>query len=657
MVARRGMVLVPWWERYPGIFLREAESARKLRFHLRIEPSDGDGPPRMVARGPIRVKAARPGEPERWHKFPTQAEYPAGFPFEKLDMRPLDEAIRRRRHQIADGDLCYTQEELAPLDIGDGLERTVLEARNWFRGEVTGRFENEVPATELLLYLEDRSSRVRALFIPAHAMWDAPPPARWGEITIETDGSARGIAIVGSYRLKTEEAPRSLFEQARKTNRRLWKAVNGPNRVACVTGVWFSLDREPRPFRNLAEMEEALAESGVTRDIFRRVVENRLSSDLRRGGWLPIGLEYPRAKREGQDQGPGREWLFVSIEWPNMPERMCKARRLRTGVFWRHYAVLKGIASFPVRPEDLRRRSGSLYPSEPLERAHVVFVGTGALGSTVARALAAAGVGRITMVDPDTMKPGNVMRHEARLPDVGRPKVDAMAQILLETNPYLRTKRIYGTRAERAKFENAMRDHRFPPTLVLALTANRAVEGQVDDAARRQDPPIPVLHASLQAQAQVLRAFVYQAGRTACAYCNQYHAADEASGSGGGYIRIPDEIADEPFYEASCASPAFPGAGNSNALAAHIVVEMALDVLHGRLRDDKSHWVFAGNRVRERVRDFPVEPLCISRHGFAPHPRCPVCTCSILTEDLNAAEREEYDQALARITDRGNNTG
>ena len=41
--------------------------------------------------------------------------------------------------------------------------------------------------------------------------------------------------------------------------------------------------------------------------------------------------------------------------------------------------------------------------------------------------------------------------------------------------------------------------------------------------------------------------------------------------------------------------------------------EMALDVLHDRLDEEESHWVFAGNRIRELDPAFPVEPLGISR--------------------------------------------
>ncbi|BDZ55173.1 HesA/MoeB/ThiF family protein [Agromyces marinus] len=63
-----------------------------------------------------------------------------------------------------------------------------------------------------------------------------------------------------------------------------------------------------------------------------------------------------------------------------------------------------------------------------LADAHVVVLGAGGLGCTVIPALAAAGVGRLTLVDDDTVEETNLHRqtlhHDA---DIGRAKVDSAA--------------------------------------------------------------------------------------------------------------------------------------------------------------------------------------------------------------------------------------
>lgn len=76
---------------------------------------------------------------------------------------------------------------------------------------------------------------------------------------------------------------------------------------------------------------------------------------------------------------------------------------------------------------------------------------------------------------------------------------------------------------------------------------------------------------------------------------------------------------------------------------------MALDVLHDRLPDEQSHWVFAGNRIGRHDPNFPVAPLTIARRGFGIHPECPVCSEGVLSAALSELDCEEYDRALARL--------
>src|SRR6266540_6985410 len=95
--------LQSWWERFPSIFLVEVRAARKKGFCPRFArwEADGDsGPERLIMRGRIRVKAAQPGEAERWHGFTVEVAYPPNYPFDKLDVRPVDPPIQRRRHQL-----------------------------------------------------------------------------------------------------------------------------------------------------------------------------------------------------------------------------------------------------------------------------------------------------------------------------------------------------------------------------------------------------------------------------------------------------------------------------------------------------------------------------------------------------------------------------
>jgi bacteriocin biosynthesis cyclodehydratase domain-containing protein len=71
-----------------------------------------------------------------------------------------------------------------------------------------------------------------------------------------------------------------------------------------------------------------------------------------------------------------------------------------------------------------------------LGRATVVVLGAGGLGSWAASGLACAGVGRIVVVDDDTVELSNLNRQILyRMSDLGRPKVEAAADALGGLNP------------------------------------------------------------------------------------------------------------------------------------------------------------------------------------------------------------------------------
>lgn len=65
----------------------------------------------------------------------------------------------------------------------------------------------------------------------------------------------------------------------------------------------------------------------------------------------------------------------------------------------------------------------------------VGIVGIGSGGSFVAVSLAMSGVGRFILIDDDVIETHNVVRHAADLRDVGRPKVEAVADLIRQRNP------------------------------------------------------------------------------------------------------------------------------------------------------------------------------------------------------------------------------
>lgn len=72
---------------------------------------------------------------------------------------------------------------------------------------------------------------------------------------------------------------------------------------------------------------------------------------------------------------------------------------------------------------------------ERLRNATVGIAGAGGLGSNCAVLLARSGVGRFVLVDHDEVEPSNLNRQHYLAADVGRPKAEALADVLRAINP------------------------------------------------------------------------------------------------------------------------------------------------------------------------------------------------------------------------------
>lgn len=87
---------------------------------------------------------------------------------------------------------------------------------------------------------------------------------------------------------------------------------------------------------------------------------------------------------------------------------------------------------FVDEDEHLYAPLGPGWPGSQLERAHVLLLGAGSIGSAAAESLAAYAIRRMTLIDPERLVQRNFARHRARRSTQGMFKVDAVRELLLE---------------------------------------------------------------------------------------------------------------------------------------------------------------------------------------------------------------------------------
>jgi adenylyltransferase/sulfurtransferase len=148
----------------------------------------------------------------------------------------------------------------------------------------------------------------------------------------------------------------------------------------------------------------------------------------------------------------------------------------------------------------------NLEGQKKLKAARVLVIGTGGLGSPMLLYLAAAGVGKIGIVDFDVVDDSNLQRQVLfSVKDLGRPKVEAAKERLLALNPYIEIE-TYNIRLNSSNALNLFKNY----DVVADGTDNFPTRYLVNDACVLSG--IPNVYASIFRFDGQVSVFNYQGG-------------------------------------------------------------------------------------------------------------------------------------------------
>lgn len=182
-----------------------------------------------------------------------------------------------------------------------------------------------------------------------------------------------------------------------------------PSTAGDLSGLWFRVGqlRAPPP-RNLSELAQHL--NRAQRKGLRRALSRRRS---------PAGLR----------PSGGVDIMLFAWEWRDRPHLLVM------GLAGTADSVEAGVLmAEPNDHQTLKLRAGP--DAEILKDRRVVVFGVGALGGHVAVALAESGVESVRIVDRDFLSPGNVVRHVAGHPQVGKLKVVSVNAVIEDHAPW-----------------------------------------------------------------------------------------------------------------------------------------------------------------------------------------------------------------------------
>ena len=381
---------------------------------------------------------------------------PNSFPVGRLLIRVSDEHVLQVPHVESDGAICFEG------DVGPGANLTPEErvddillsfyrsfVKPWGYGELDNDFRREAQ-TYWSIFVCDRSTKVDT--IKAVCVTTRRPDAP--VISEAVLALPLGWVLVGTDGKFLERILASLRERASQVIK------------ALVVQVPIAEDFIPATWPNTArEVEALLAQHLSVRDI-KAFAPRRAPKNI---------------DRVVVFRSPTSDFAYLM---PNGPPNM-KSTGKREQLFH-----VREVVPLDVRRIDPEWTYGRCQHPEVAVRQnkHVVVFGAGALGAHIVDQLARAGVGKISIVDPEMMQPANIGRHLLGADSLGRSKAKCVKWQVGRANPAC-TLEHYDVSAQ-AWLQRPIPAEAGRVDMFVDVTGEPSVRAALDEARRSRSLPL-----------------------------------------------------------------------------------------------------------------------------------------------------------------------
>jgi molybdopterin/thiamine biosynthesis adenylyltransferase len=556
----------PWHERFADIYDYERCFWLAKGFEqARLRPGEG-----ISFTGTINARVKLDNRLQV-RDFKLRVAYPPGYPYVPPRVEFLDPKIKRARHQGPDGAPCLFPP--AAWRMSFPASELYVAIERWLDCHLQGSFPRELALFELPEYLPYSSFSI----LTSPRLLKIIDEQSSGRFTVdELVGQDLGVIwsideqIVGRELLDALAPART-----RKSERRI--------------GRWYRLSAEPAPVQNTAELGQLLAHHGHHVDLAKRPEVGRhliglVFPDAALGEERFLALDLGVRSKKGQAQ--------VARGWP-----------------------VRSPRTYVVSRQELFRRLEGVRETAKLAEKRVVCFGLGAVGSVMALALTREGVGDFMLCDPDTLRPGNIVRHALDLLSVGQYKAEAVESALAAINPFVTS----GSETENLTNPDVITTRLRDADLILLAIGDDLREELISEIIASDKQTLPLILVRTLHAGAAFRIALVRPKLDACLRCLVDYQAEQHPD----WITVP--AADLPdVYDAGCAAPARPGAGLTGQQAALFAAARALEVLEDRAGQG-NHWLWVERPIPDA--DLRLQtPMTLHHARFGPRPGCPVCS-------------------------------
>ena len=311
-------------------------------------------------------------------------------------------------------------------------------------------------------------------------------------------------------------------------------------------------------------------------EIFRFLRENDLKGDqavfdfLHQNDYIgrivfSVKINTDRVLGSWNHNQPPKKKINKGFRPHKLPPHMAKAR-----------LYLTKISRSTVKRVDIQRLQNRIEGRMPLKQAKpVCLIGCGAIGSEIAMQLAKSGVHNLLLIDPDELRPENVMRHVCGMSDIGKPKVKALSERINMHLPQIQIQ------PEEKTFHDVLHEspERFMDMgLIISATGNTALERRLNQIQLEFDAFPSILYTWIEPYGLASHALMIVKNSGGCYECCldtdslTYRFSVGNFGEKRGTIR-----------EAGCQTSVTPYSALEANQAANLACRLALGFLHDKI--------------------------------------------------------------------------
>lgn len=630
--------MIQWFKRHPKYLERESKAlANDSNYKEILQCRDNT----FLSHGEILVRL------DQVYKHPVLIVYHGGTPYELPSVIPLKRALAKSevedlaklqpleaierirpeiefyyqlRHQNNSGNLCLVEWE--NLDDGShffGIGSIIQRVRDWFAAHSTNNFPPEGPEVEYISHFNDIDKHIQVLipelfykdqFVEGtfyFRIFSNVPTRNSDEMkAIYVGLFADGFTKTGiMMRADVKMDPPFLHAEFKTSSDFYTRASIVESFVSkrvLLIAYWFEVNFEPRPFRTFRELVEILGENNFEKGK-KRLGDRCLNALKSRPPEIFLALRFPNRRGSKDIQ------LFkVSAVSPLPIPILSQTTSEQINTIVASYDQVQAIDGEKFTEETYHQRNSKRADYTLLRNRTAHILGVGALGSEIADCLAKAGVGALWLVDNQSLKAQNSIRHLAGLDWTGHQKTTAVQEILEFKNPFVKT---------HAVTFNLFRLDGSDPSIdtndiCISSVADDNLESYINEQLVIHNKS--VFYARALRGGKAARIFRVIPGKDACFFCLDLYRQE-----GRNFIRIPDDPT-YPTLRNECNNPIRPASAADLKFVAALASKIVIEHLQFDIKET-NHWIWSSESLEESGLDADT----LNKQFIPPHEKCIYC--------------------------------